>query len=500
LDTVPDPGADGGERADVAWASATAQAVEVEWDGASISAARDHYPSHAYFHSDRLERAVRRLVREWIAASCAPDGILDPVRDVTAWRLTRIAVTDVEYVTPGDAVRLLVELRPGNGDDGELVGFREFWRMLPEGASGEGEDPWRVVERFRLRLNELRQPTGVPVYAGLDVFGTTNVSAAQWPPAEPPERRFLLSCGWTGGESGAHDRTEAVLVGGWVPSDPDAVTVLRKAAVYLAGEPDASGAGDAEPTGLRIVELLPPFPPMPDAEGPGFVEDRPRLLEGLPQVLRNPFRRRGALRQGTSAFAERYAEARGLDLGAEGESPHGTWTLDQVLPQRSHSFLRGALAYGVNGTMFFSEIAVMTPRGRLWEPYTLATTQVGTDDRLASGIVCTERYAAGRTPAALPTGFAEVSIGEAQTNARHVVAVADPAATAAARALFADGFAAWWARDWPEKASPRFELRGQTLCVYRRRTLTTAAELDDLRARTALLTKRLQAYVTWTGA
>jgi hypothetical protein len=403
-------------------------------------------------------------------------------------------------VTPGDAVRLLVELRSRDGEDGELVGFREFWRMLPEGPSGEGEDPWRVVERFRLRLDELRQPAGVPLYDGLDVFGTTNISGVEWPPPEPPERRFLLSCGWTGGESGAQDRTEAVLAGGWIPSDPDAVKVLRKAAAYLAGEPAAPGTGEAEPTDLRIVELLPPFRPMPDGEGPGFVEDQPRFLEGLPQVLRHAFRRRGALRQGTSGFAERYAEARGLELRAEGEAPRGTWTLDQVLPQRSHSFLRGALAYGVNGTIFFSEIAMMTPRGRLWEGYTLATTQVGTDDRLATGIVCTERYGAGRTPAALPTGFVEVSIGDDQTDARHVVAVADSTAAAAASALFADGFAAWWARDWPEKEGPRFELRGQTLCVYRRRTLTTADELDALRARTALLTKRLQAYLTWTGA
>jgi hypothetical protein len=93
------------------------------------------------------------------------------------------------------------------------------------------------------------------------------------------------------------------------------------------------------------------------------------------------------------------------------------------------------------------------------------------------------------TGTARPRRRRRVSIGDDQTDARHVVAVAD-ATAAAARAPFADGFATSWARDWPEKKGPRFELRGQTLCVYHRRTLTTAAELDALRARTSLLAKR----------
>jgi hypothetical protein len=187
--------------------------------------------------------------------------------------------------------------------------------------------------------------------------------------------------------------------------------------------------------GLRIVELLPPFPAEPVPGVSLVLKDRPRLLEGLPQVVRRPFSRRGALRYGTAAFAERYAEARGQHLEPTGETPRGTWALDHLVDSRSHSFMKGPIAEGLNGMTFFGEAAVSTGGGSLWEGRTLVVCPLGTVRALETGMACIWRVTRVRFTS--HEGLTVVDVGDARFAGRFSVTLADPEATTAAAAFAA---------------------------------------------------------------
>jgi hypothetical protein len=436
-----------------------ASPIAIEWDSATVSDAHEISRSgQGELTPGVLERAIRELV-------------VDPLeREGT---VAKISISEVAQGSTGVVVRGFVEVDAPPGP------FRAFWQIAPDGAGG-----WRLDNQFRRSLNDLRQLDGVAVVDGLATFGTVNTVEREWPPPTQPERRFLLTCRW-GADGPTH---QAVLRWAHFPSEEAAVRALRRAAT--------DAVEDANPVDVQVVELLPPFPTFDPGEPP----DPHVAVSGRASRL---LRRSVGIREQRDAatLAAWYADSRGMELDPTGETPRGTWALSKLVESRSHSFIRGPLADGLNGTLFYGERALHSSRGNLWEEATVAVCSLGSADRLSRGLACLWR-SSGRLVHMhdpLPDGLSEVRSGHTSVDERHIIGIADPAAADQVRALYGDGFATWIASlPWDEH-SLRFELVGQLLCAYVPRALSSAAELDALRANTAMIAKRLQVYDTWSA-
>jgi hypothetical protein len=184
------------------------------------------------------------------------------------------------------------------------------------------------------------------------------------------------------------------------------------------------------------------------------------------------------------AFAPRYAASRELAYAPAGENPPATWFLESVALDRSHSFLRGPLAGGPQGTLFYVDRPVPTRR-RQMTGWTVALYVLPDAARLAYGIACAFRPGpvwGGRVqlPVTVPPGLTETPVHEPTLDERYLVAVSEGELAAVPR-VFSDDFAGWLAGlPWQKTGAevPRFELRNGTLCVYTKPKLRTARGLD----------------------
>jgi len=87
--------------------------------------------------------------------------------------------------------------------------------------------------------------------------------------------------------------------------------------------------------------------------------DRARVGDGLRRAIVRPWQLTRAQRWSIEAFAERYAQARGLAHQVTAEMPRGTWFLSSLQASRSHSFMRGRLAGGPDGLLDGSSIRTL---------------------------------------------------------------------------------------------------------------------------------------------
>ena len=214
-------------------------------------------------------------------------------------------------------------------------------------------------------------------------------------------------------------------------------------------------------------------------------DDHARRSEGLKRALRRPWKLTDAARMSADAFAERYAHSRGLSYEITAGTPRGTWFLGAVWAKRSHSFLRGRLAGGADGLLFYPEKLVGGGRVAVREGWTAARYEVPTARELAQGIACVPRLGpiwGGRVKlvSAIPPGLAVTTTGDAGFDGTYEVGVASDHDRAGVSALFDADFTAWM-RGLPfgklGEQSTRIELCAGVLCVYTKGMLTTAEEL-----------------------
>ena len=120
-------------------------------------------------------------------------------------------------------------------------------------------------------------------------------------------------------------------------------------------------------------------------------DDHARLGDGFKGALRHPWKLTDAARMGVDAFAERYAQSRGLTYEITAETPRDTWFLGAVWARRSHSFMRGRLAGGAGGLLFYPEKLVRGGRAAVREGWTAARYEIPAAREFAQGIACVPR-------------------------------------------------------------------------------------------------------------
>jgi hypothetical protein len=232
-------------------------------------------------------------------------------------------------------------------------------------------------------------------------------------------------------------------------------------------------------------------------------DDHARLSDGFKGALRRPWKLTDAMRMSVDAFAERYAQSRGLTYEITADTPRDTWFLGVVWAKRSHSFMRGRLAGGADGLLLYPEKLVRGGRAAVREGWTAARYEIPAAHDLAQGIACVPRQGpiwGGRVKlvSALPRGLTVVAVGDAGFDGTYEVGVVGERDRAAVQALFTAEFTAWMC-ELPfgklGEQSTRFELRAGALCVYTKGTLRTAQTLDAFCGRAARIAAQVQRAV-----
>jgi hypothetical protein len=226
--------------------------------------------------------------------------------------------------------------------------------------------------------------------------------------------------------------------------------------------------------------------------------DRARFLQGLGRALRQPWRLNETTRLALDSLAQRYAARRGLSYQPTGTTPPATWFLETLEPAKSHSVLRGSLAGGVEGALFYAERAIPVKRGQVMEGWTVALYELPVAATLAYGIACLFRPGAAwggqrPLPVAVPRGLIEVSLGDATLDGRFLIAVSEEHRAAVAR-LFTADFIAWMnglPGERTGEAVTRFELRNGVLCVYAKPKARSGQALDAFCERAAHVAARI---------
>jgi hypothetical protein len=228
--------------------------------------------------------------------------------------------------------------------------------------------------------------------------------------------------------------------------------------------------------------------------------DRARLGQGLGRALRRPWKLTQAARLSIDAFAERYAQSRGLGYEATGEMPRDTWFLAAAWAPKSHSFLRGRLAGGADGVAFYAERLLHTSRGSMSEGWTAARYEIPAARDLAEGIACVPRQGplwGGRLwlASALPGELTAVAVGDPGFDGTYEVGVVSDGDQASLRALFTGDFISWMGGLPFGKLgndATRFEVRAGVLCVYAKGKRGTTQALDEFCARAARIAAQVQ--------
>ena len=234
--------------------------------------------------------------------------------------------------------------------------------------------------------------------------------------------------------------------------------------------------------------------------GGAHAEDGASLRDGISRALRRPWKMGEASRLSLDAFAERYASSRGLGYDAEGATPTNTWLLSSLRASKSHSLMRGALAGGASGLLFYGEHAAHTSRGYLMEGRTVAVYELTNAGDLGGGLACVPRYGPllgghVKRVSAVPDGLAPVMVGDASFQERYEVGAAGTLDPESARLLFTPDFVEWMnslAVDGSADEYTRFEILGGALCVYAMASLKTSQLLDAFCANAARIASQVE--------
>jgi hypothetical protein len=228
--------------------------------------------------------------------------------------------------------------------------------------------------------------------------------------------------------------------------------------------------------------------------------DSASLGEGLARAIRRPWKLGDASRLSIDAFAERFARGRGLTYEARGDTPQTTWLLGRMVPSKSHSFMRGPLAGGADGCLFYAERALHSSRGNLMEGWTVACYEIPGAGDLGQGLACVPRYPpvlGGKVAvtSAVPSGLTPVTTGDESFRERYEVGTVSAPDPEQLRLLFAPDFVAWMTSLATDKKADDvtwFELCGGTLCVANRSKLKTAQGLDAFCAAAARIAAQVR--------
>jgi hypothetical protein len=243
------------------------------------------------------------------------------------------------------------------------------------------------------------------------------------------------------------------------------------------------------------------IPPGPPAVFGGMTgEDQASLRDGLSRALRHPWQLTDMVRMSVDAFAERYARDRQLTYQLTGTTPGGPWFLASIYPKRSHSFMRGPLAGGPQGLLWYAEKVLSAGRGRARQSWTVACYDLAEVGGSAAGIACVPRQNplwGGRLKlvSILPRDLTSVAAGDARFDRGYEVGIVGNSDRASMAALFTADFTAWMCELPFGKLgadSTRFEIRAGILCVYTRGAQRTTQALDAFCQRAARIAVQVQ--------
>ena len=167
--------------------------------------------------------------------------------------------------------------------------------------------------------------------------------------------------------------------------------------------------------------------------------------------------------------------------------------------------MRGALAGGPTGLLFYGEHAAHTSRGYIMEGRTVALYEASGAGELGQGLACVPRYPpllGGRVKlgSAVPGDLtAATAIGDASFQERYAVGAAGTLDPEPVRRLFSPDFVAWLneiALDTKADDLTRFEILGEALCVYIASSLKTAQLVDTFCASAAHIASQVERAVT----
>ncbi len=469
------------------------------------------------YSADHVSRTARQVVAAWamavdgdegaLAAIAEPDAtyrllhpVIEPWQVAAGPRVTHIEVWRLE--TGGESAGLRISFQftgrrrfadPGQAetdDETNFVGLLNLtlvdsgsWQLSSGHVETLDEYLGYVFTSRRETPEEYRQRTG---------------SSATPAAAAGPARRYRLIAGFAVPDEKFGSSAEIEVRRETPPARDEAEKPVWPAIWERIR--NALGEGEYRPSlnWLDVIELL-------DEKSPGASDgvsgqDQARLGEGLSQALRHPWKLTDAMRMSVDAFAERYAQSRQLTYELTGETPGDLWFLATIYPKRSHSFMRGRLAGGAEGLLWYAEKVLRSGRGTARESWTVARYDIPSATGPAAGVVCVPRQNplwGGRLKlvSVLPRGLISVTVGDAQFDQTYEIGIVSDNDRTSAQALFTADFTAWMGELPVGKLgadSTRFEMHAGALCVYTKGAQRTTQTLDAFCQRAARIAAQIQ--------
>jgi len=504
------------------------QAASLDIPASVAETMRHAGASNDWLTADRVSQAARQAVAAWamaadgdgtrLTAIAEPDAaywLMHPVRK--PWqvargpRVTRIEIRGLE--ADAEPARLRITFRfagrrqykdpiqARENADGEIV----FVGLLDLELAGAGSRPWRVSSGHVKTLDDFLGYVFTSRRETTEEY-RQRTSSSPHPAALVPGHRFRLRASFAEHDERFGSSVEIEVARQAAPDRDEAVRL-----VWPAIEEETSralGGGDWRPSlsSLEVVELRDEqrgidIPPELTAVFGGVTrQDRASLRDGLGQALRRPWQLTDLARMSVDAFAARYARDRQLTYELTGTTPGGPWFLNSIYPKRSHSFMRGPLAGGPQGLLWYAEKVLRAGRGGARQSWTAACYDLAEVSGPAAGIACVPRQNplwGGRLKlvSILPRELTSVAVGDAKFDQSYEVGVAADTDHASMAALFTADFTAWICELPFGKLgadSTRFEVRAGTLCVYTRGAQQTTQALDTFCQRAAQIAAQVQ--------
>jgi hypothetical protein len=514
------------------------QATSVDIPAPVAETMRRAGASNDWLSADRVSQAARQAVAAWAMAADGDDTALTAIAqpDAAYWlmhpvrkpwqvapgpRVSRIEIRDLEAHAEPARLRITFQFAgrrqyedPGparRAADAETV----FVGLLDLELAGSGSWPWRLSSGHVETLDDFLGYVFTSRRETAQEYGQRTSSSH--PAALGPGHRFRLRASFAEHDERFGSSVEIEVVRQAAPDRNEAVGLVWPAIEEETWR--ALGEGDWRPSlsSLEVVELRdeqpgidnPPEPPAAfggmtgqDFGGmPG--QDQASLRDGVGRALRRPWQLTDIARMSVDAFAERYARSRQLTYELNGTTPGGSWFLSSIYPKRSHSFMRGPLAGGPQGLLWYAEKVLRAGRGRARQSWTVVCYDLAAPGGSAAGIACVPRQNplwGGRLKlvSILPRELTPVAVGDAKFDQSYEVGIVGDTEQASISGLFTADFTAWMCELPFGKFgadSTRFEVRAGTLCVYTRGAQRTTQTLDAFCQRAARIAAQVQR--TW---